>query len=112
MNLKAGELINFSRMVDLLLTKLNLLNMPIFYKFKIFRFKTHKVFNESLGRKEGYKLNFGQIFQGILLKICPHQFCNIYVMYAHKPKLKPLLSAKELIGSRVDLNTGTLLIKN
>lgn len=88
LNLKAGELINFFEDGGFVVDQIKPVeNMPIFYKFKIFRFKTHKVFNESLGRKEGYKLNFlGKIFQGLLLKICPHQFCNIYVMYAHKPK--------------------------
>ena len=37
-------------------------NMPILYKIKFFRASEHKIFNETLWRKEGYKLSpFGNI---------------------------------------------------
>ena len=32
-------------------------NMPILYKYKLFRHKKHKIFNEHLGRKESYRFN-------------------------------------------------------
>lgn len=88
LNLKASELVDFFQeggfeIDDILPVE----NMPLFYKFKIFRFKTHKIFDESLGRKEGYRLNYvGRILQSLLLKLFPDQFCNIYVIFAHKPK--------------------------
>ena len=33
-------------------------NMPLLFHFKIFRQKKQKIFNEHLGRAEGYQLNF------------------------------------------------------
>ena len=60
-------------------------NMPILYKFSFFRASKHKVFDENLARTEGYQLRlFGKICQYILMKILPNQFCNIYVLTAHK----------------------------
>ncbi len=60
-------------------------NMPILYKFSIFRAKSHKKFNENLARSEGYKLSvLGQLFQNFLMKFFPNQFCNIYVIIAKK----------------------------
>ena len=39
--------------------------MPFLYKFRIFRAKEHKDFNENRGRKEGYKFSkLGQMIQG------------------------------------------------
>lgn len=62
-------------------------NMPILYKFRIFRCRQHKNFNEALGRKEGYRLNVvGRILQGTLMAVAPHQFCNINVCIAKKPQ--------------------------
>jgi len=61
----------------------NVVNMPIFYKFGIFRHREHKVFNEHLGRTEGYRLSkFGYFLQKIAMVIAPSQFCNIYVILA------------------------------
>ena len=61
-------------------------NMPFLYKFAFFRDKKHKVFNENLGRKEGYKLSpFGQIIQKTFILFFPKQFCNIFVLIARKP---------------------------
>ena len=60
-------------------------NMPILYKFKFFRASGHKEFNETLGRKEGYRLSpVGSIAQRILIRFFPNQLCNIYVIIAEK----------------------------
>ncbi|MBT4435609.1 class I SAM-dependent methyltransferase [bacterium] len=60
-------------------------NMPIFYKFSIFRAKKHKIFDENIARSEGYKLSFiGQVLQNLVMFTLPNQFCNIYVLIAYK----------------------------
>lgn len=60
-------------------------NMPILYKFSIFRSSGHKLFNENKARSEGYKLSWvGQRLQNILMRFFPNQFCNIYVLIARK----------------------------
>lgn len=60
-------------------------NMPILYKFRLFRHRNHKIFNESLGRKEGYKLSIlGNIIQNSLFYFFPNQFCNLYVVNLQK----------------------------
>jgi len=60
-------------------------NMPILYKFRFFRFKSHKNFNENISRSEGYRLSFiGKILQKFLMTFLPNQFCNIYVLIAKK----------------------------
>lgn len=60
-------------------------NMPILYKFSVFRSATHKVFDENRARMEGYRLSwFGQLLQGLLMRFLPDQFCNIYVLIARK----------------------------
>ncbi|MBU1040860.1 MAG: methyltransferase domain-containing protein [Proteobacteria bacterium] len=60
-------------------------NMPIFYKFALFRAASHKVFNENLARKEGYRLSWlGNLLQSMLMWLAPDQFCNIYVLIAQK----------------------------
>ena len=60
-------------------------NMPILYKFQIFRSASHKIFDENKARAEGYRLSwFGQMLQDFLMKFFPDQFCNIYVLIAHK----------------------------
>lgn len=61
-------------------------NMPILYKFRCFRAKGHKEFNENLGRREGYRLSFlGQRLQNALMRYFPFQFCNILVVIAQRP---------------------------
>ena len=58
-------------------------NMPILYKFSIFRATSHKRFDENRGREEGYRLSsVGRMLQGFLMKYFPDQFCNIFVLYA------------------------------
>jgi len=60
-------------------------NMPILYKFSFFRATNHKQFDENIARAEGYRLSwFGQRCQNFLMRFFPDQFCNIYVLIAHK----------------------------
>ena len=62
-------------------------NMPLLYKFSFFRSAAHRIFNESLGRKEGYQLSrLGKTIQGLLVYFFPKQFCNIFVLIARKGK--------------------------
>ena len=68
------------------------LNMPLLFHFKIFRSSEQKNFNEHLGRKKGYSLNFiGKIFNKILILFFKKHYCNIHVIYCKKlletPKL-------------------------
>jgi SAM-dependent methyltransferase len=58
-------------------------NMPFLYKFKIFRHRTHKIFDETRARAEGYRLSaFGQFLQSLLVTVSPASFCNIFVVTA------------------------------
>lgn len=60
-------------------------NMPILYKFVLFRSAAHKAFDENKARAEGYRLSwFGQLLQNFLMRFFPDQFCNIYVLIARK----------------------------
>ena len=60
-------------------------NMPILYKFSFFRARSHKQFDENIARAEGYQLSWiGQRCQNFLMRFFPNQFCNIYVLIAHK----------------------------
>lgn len=62
-------------------------NMPILYKFRIFRALKHKTFNENIARSEGYHLSWiGQQLQNFLMNFFPNQFCNIYVLIASKSR--------------------------
>lgn len=73
---RAGFVIDFVGPVE---------NMPILYKFAIFRCSSHKRFDENKARTEGYRLSwFGQRLQNVLMRIFPNQFCNIYVLIARK----------------------------
>jgi len=64
---------------------LPVVNMPLLYKFKLFRARGHKDFNELAGRNEGYRLNVvGGMIQDVLMKLMPNQFCNVYVAIAKK----------------------------
>jgi SAM-dependent methyltransferase len=87
MNLTRGEYATlFTRagfVVDRVMT---VENMPILYKFALFRAPDHKVFDENKGRKEGYRLSaFGNLLQRTLMNAAPSQFCNIYVLIARRP---------------------------
>lgn len=60
-------------------------NFPLLYKFSIFRHRNHKIFDENLARKEGYRLSrIGKLLQGSLMRWFPNQFCNIYVLIGRK----------------------------
>lgn len=60
-------------------------NMPLLYKFKFFRAKAHKEFNEKLGRRDGYLLSpIGSLIQKTLITFFPSQFCNINIIIAKK----------------------------
>ena len=86
MNLRHGELKQFFEEGGFIVKKIRPVeNMPLFYKFKFFRANSHKQFNESLGRKEGYLLSpLGRMLQGLLIGFMPNQFCNIYILDAEK----------------------------
>lgn len=61
-------------------------NMPLFYKFRVFRSAAHKAFDESLGRSEGYQLNWvGNTMQKTLVALFPRWFSNIVVVSARRP---------------------------
>ncbi len=73
---RAGFIVDFVGPVE---------NMPILYKFAIFRSSGHKEFDENKARMEGYRLSwFGQRLQNFLMRYFPDQFCNIYVLIAHE----------------------------
>jgi SAM-dependent methyltransferase len=73
---RAGFIVDFVGPVE---------NMPILYKFAIFRSSGHKEFDENKARMEGYRLSwFGQRLQNFLMRFFPDQFCNIYVLIAHE----------------------------
>jgi len=60
-------------------------NMPILYKFRMFRAGSHKDFDENRARAEGYRLSWlGQRLQNFLMRFFADQFCNIYVIIARK----------------------------
>ncbi|MDA9006532.1 methyltransferase domain-containing protein [Litoricola sp.] len=62
-------------------------NMPLLYKFRFFRDRGHKIFNEPLGRQEGYRLSkFGKYIQMLLMHVLPNVFCNVYVVKAIKER--------------------------
>lgn len=61
-------------------------NMPFLYKFRFFRARNHKTFDEYKARIEGYRLSlFGNFLQNILMRVLPNQFCNIFVIIAKRP---------------------------
>ena len=86
MNLKEYEFVSlFKRSGFIVDVVYPVTNMPFLYKFSFFRAKDHKVFNENIARKEGYKLSpMGNIIQKFLLRFFPKQFCNIFVLIANK----------------------------
>lgn len=60
-------------------------NMPLIYKFYLFRAADHKNFDEHKARVEGYQLSgTGKIIQNLLMRFFPNQFCNIYVLIAKR----------------------------
>jgi SAM-dependent methyltransferase len=60
-------------------------NMPFLYKFRFFRSRAHRDFDENKARSEGYRLSaFGRFLQNLMMRFMPEQFCNIYVVFARK----------------------------
>lgn len=60
-------------------------NMPVLYKFEFFRATRHKVFDENLGRRDGYRLSaLGNFLQKTLIALFSSQFCNLFVVIARK----------------------------
>jgi SAM-dependent methyltransferase len=61
-------------------------NMPILYKFRKFRAAGHKTFDESKGRREGYRLNpMGNLIQQSLMRLVPGQVGNVIVAICRRP---------------------------
>lgn len=61
-------------------------NMPLLYKFGVFRARAQRAFDESLGRKQGYRLSApGRLIQGALFRLFPDQLCNVFVVTARRP---------------------------
>ena len=87
MNLSKKELMNtFSQAGFEINALYPVINMPILYKFKFLRHSAHKEFNETLGRKEGYKLSgLGNFIQNLLVRYISDQYCNVFVITATKP---------------------------
>ena len=62
-------------------------NMFFLYKFKFFRSKEHKDFDESLGRNKGYGLSWlGKVIENFLIYFFPSQWCNMFLIIAHKKR--------------------------
>lgn len=85
-NFKKKEIIKLIQSANLGLISIKpIQNMPLLYKLRVFRSRKHKNFNESLGRKEGYKLSkFGNFIQNFLMRFFPDFFCNMYLVVAYK----------------------------
>ena len=86
LNLKKKEFINlFEKSGFEVMNVFSVENMPFLYKFRFFREKNQKKFNENQARRDGYQFSFfGKIIQYLLIKFFPDQFCNIYVLIAKK----------------------------
>jgi SAM-dependent methyltransferase len=87
MNLTRAEYENMFRKAGFkVLNTFPVENMPILYKFALFRAASHKLFDENKARKEGYRLSMlGNLLQRFLMRFFPDQFCNIFVVIAQKP---------------------------
>lgn len=61
-------------------------NYPFLYKYPLFRAAEQASFDESRGRRDGYRLNLaGRVLQGALYALAPYQMCNVTVCLARKP---------------------------
>jgi len=60
-------------------------NYPFFYKFPLLRAREQSRFDESRGRRGGYRLNLaGRRLQNDLYALAPYQMCNVTVCLARK----------------------------
>lgn len=63
----------------------SVVNMPLLYKFSMFRHKEQKEFDEKESRNVGYKLNLvGRMLFNFMFGIAPKHFCNLYCVVARK----------------------------
>lgn len=59
--------------------------MPLLFRFKIFRSKENKDFDENVARSNGYTLNrYRKFIQKIIFSIAPNQFSNLILVFATK----------------------------
>lgn len=87
MNLTRAELVEIFQRVGFRVESVHSVeNMPLLYKFAPFRARTHRTFDESRGRREGYCLSLpGFLLQKTLFRLFPNQVCNVFVLIACKP---------------------------
>lgn len=86
LNLSHGEFTGLLRRAGFTVEKAcSAQNYPFLYKFPCFRARDQAEFDESLGRKQGYRLNLaGRLLQGGLYALAPRQMCNVTVCLARK----------------------------
>jgi SAM-dependent methyltransferase len=61
-------------------------NMPLLYRFRIFRGNGQRVFSESVARVQGYRLNFaGRVLSSALDRAMGQQITPLHVVTARKP---------------------------
>lgn len=86
LNLKENEIIEILKENKLkILEKKYVTNMPLLFHFKIFRSSEQKSFDEHLGRKIGYTLNFfGKLLNKFLITFFKKKYSNIYIFYVRK----------------------------
>jgi|TARA_B100000767_G_scaffold205911_1_gene192762 2-polyprenyl-3-methyl-5-hydroxy-6-metoxy-1,4-benzoquinol methylase len=86
LNLKEKELIQILEDLNLkIVKKYYIINMPLLFHFKIFRSSTQKKFNEHIGRREGYSLNFiGSIINYFLSNFFSKNYCNVLGIICRK----------------------------
>ncbi len=83
-NYTRAEFVGLLRRAGFALDKMEYVeNMPFVYKFRWLRHPTHREFNETVARGEGYRLSrLGNTIQGTLMRLFPASFCNIMVATA------------------------------
>ena len=86
LNLKSSEIVKILEENNFNILKNSfVVNMPLLFHFKIFRSIHQKNFNEHIGRKDGYTLNFfGKVLNNFLLLFFKEQYCNIHVFFCKK----------------------------
>lgn len=86
LNLKEHELksiINYSNLD--IVRKYYVINMPLLFHFKIFRSNKQRCFNEHIGRRDGYQLNFiGNILNNFFTFFFRKNYCNIFLFICKK----------------------------
>jgi SAM-dependent methyltransferase len=87
LNLTRSEMVTLFENADLEAVRFELVeNMPFLYKFRPFRHRSQRLFDERSARAEGYRLSFAaSLIQAVLVKVAPAQFCNLGVIIARRP---------------------------